>query len=275
MLPALFEFQCTGLLWCAHGRVDSVVKTVRTLGLFGLGAFGRLIVKHLSPYFDIYAHDPSPEAKRYARRHNVTRVDLPTAAACDIVVLATPIRTLKALAEAIAPHVKPYGLVADVGSVKMKPAKWLVDALPSTVSILCTHPLFGPQSARKGIHDLEIVVCPVRIRHVDTIVKFFANTLDLKVSLATPEQHDKALAAVQGLTHLIAKVLSGLEPLPTVHTTRSYDLMMQGVGLVSGDSDELFLSIERDNPFAAEVRKRFFSEIDALRNRLEAHDSGK
>lgn len=227
------------------------------------------------PYFDIYACDPGPAARAFARRHNVTLVDLPVAAACDIVVLATPIRTLEALAKSIAPYVKPYGLVIDVGSVKIKPAKWLVDALPATVSILCTHPLFGPQSARKGIHDLEIVLCPVRVRHMDALVRFFSQTLDLKVSIATPEQHDKALAAVQGLTHLIAKVLSGLEPLPTVHTTRSYDLMMQGVGLVSGDSDELFLSIERDNPFAAEIRKRFFSEIDALRNRLEAHDSGK
>ncbi len=250
-------------------------KTVRKLGLFGLGAFGRLIVKHLSPYFDIYACDPSPEARGFAKRHNVTLVDLPVAAACDIVVLATPIRTLQALALAVAPYIKPHGLVIDVGSVKIKPAKWLVDALPPTVSILCTHPLFGPQSARKGIHDLEIVLCPVRVRHMNTLMRFFGKTLDLKVSVATPEQHDKALAAVQGLTHLIAKVLSGLEPLPTVHTTRSYDLMMQGVGLVSGDSDELFLSIERDNPFAAEVRKRFFHEIDALRSRLEAHDSGK
>ena len=47
---------------------------------------------------------------------------------------------------------------------------------------------------------------------------------------------------------------------------------MQGIGLVSGDSDELFLSIERDNPFAAEVRKRFFSEIDSLRARQHPHD---
>ncbi|MBW8880073.1 MAG: prephenate dehydrogenase/arogenate dehydrogenase family protein [Asticcacaulis sp.] len=242
------------------------------MGLFGLGAFGRLIVKHLSPYFDIYACDPSPEARAFAKRHNVFLVDAEEAAACRIVILATPIRTMKALAERIAPHVHPRALVIDVGSVKMKPAAWLEEALPKSAYILCTHPLFGPQSARKGIHDLEIVVCPVRVRRLAPILRFFRETLDLKVSVATPEQHDKALAAVQGLTHLIAKVLTGLEPLPTVHTTRSYDLMMQGVGLVSGDSDELFLSIERDNPFAAEVRKRFFHEIDALRNRLEAHD---
>ncbi|MDV6331815.1 prephenate dehydrogenase/arogenate dehydrogenase family protein [Asticcacaulis sp. 201] len=251
-----------------------MAKKVFKLGLFGLGAFGRLIVKHLSPYFDIYACDPSPEARAFAKRHNVTLASLEEVAACRIVVLATPVRVLKTVAEAIAPYVHPRALIIDVGSVKMKPAKWLLDALPPSVYIVCTHPLFGPQSARKGIHDLEIVVCPVRLRRLAPIVRFFENTLDLKVSLATPEQHDKALAAVQGLTHLIAKVLSGLEPLPTVHTTRSYDLMMQGVGLVSGDSDELFLSIERDNPFAAEVRRRFFVEIDALRNRLESHDAG-
>lgn len=247
-------------------------RKTHKLGLFGLGAFGRLIVKHLAPYFEIYAHDPSPEARAYAKRHNVTLTTLEEAAACRIVVLATPVRTLKALAESIAPHLHPRALVIDVGSVKMKPAQWLIDALPKSVYILCTHPLFGPQSARKGIHDLEIVVCPVRIRRLGPIQRFFRETLDLKVSLATPEQHDHALAAVQGLTHLIAKVLSGLEPLPRVHTTRSYDLMMQGVGLVQGDSDELFLSIERDNPFAAEIRKRFFHEIDMLRSRLEAHD---
>lgn len=260
---------------CSEGMARRVVKTVQKLGLFGLGAFGRLIVKHLSPYFDIHACDPSPEARAFARRHNVTLCSLEEAAACRIVVLATPIRTLKALAEKIAPHIHPRALVIDVGSVKMKPAAWLQTALPESAYILCTHPLFGPQSARKGIHDLEIVVCPVRIRRLAPILRFFGETLDLKVTTATPEQHDKALAAVQGLTHLIAKVMSGLEPLPRVHTTKSYDLMMQGISLVQGDSDELFLSIERDNPFAAEVRKRFFTEIDVLRARLEAHDGGK
>ncbi|MFT4089519.1 MAG: prephenate dehydrogenase [Asticcacaulis sp.] len=247
-------------------------KKVYTLGLFGLGAFGQLIVRHLAPYFDIYVYDPSPGAKAFAKRHNVTLTTLEVAAACRFVVLATPIRTLKELAKTIAPHVRKYALVIDVGSVKVKPAEWLKEALAPTTSILCTHPLFGPQSASKGINDMEIVVCPVRMRHLQPVIRFLRNTLDLKVSLATPEEHDRALAAVQGLTHMIAKVLSGLEPLPQEHTTRSYDLLMQGVRLVQGDSDELFLSIERDNPYASEVRRRFFSEIDSLRARLEAHD---
>jgi len=249
-----------------------VSKKVYTLGLFGLGAFGQLIVRHLAPYFDIYVYDPSPKARAFARRHNVTLTTLEVAAACRFVVLATPIRTLKELAKTIAPYVRKYALVIDVGSVKVKPAQWLKETLAPTTSILCTHPLFGPQSASKGINGMEIVVCPVRMRHLGAVVRFLKHTLNLKVSLATPEEHDRALAAVQGLTHMIAKVLSGLEPLPQEHTTRSYDLLMQGVRLVQGDSDELFLSIERDNPYASEVRRRFFSEIDSLRARLEAHD---
>ena len=89
------------------------------------------------------------------------------------------------------------------------------------------------------------------------------------MSVTTPEAHDRALAAVQGLTHMIAKVMSGLEPLPRVHTTVSYERMMQALALVQGDSDELFLAIERENPYAAELRQRFFAEIEALRGKLE------
>ena len=249
-------------------------KTVKQLGIFGLGAFGQLIVRHLSPYFEILVCDPSLQARRFARHHNVRLTDLETVAKCPYIVLATPIRTLFDLSRAIAPFVQPRAMVFDVGSVKIGPAKWLSENLPSHCDIICTHPLFGPQSAKRGLHGLEITVCPVRARHLNSIIAFFAKGLDLKVSITSPEAHDEALAAVQGLTHMIAKVLSRMEPLPKVHTTRSYELLLEGIGLVSGDSDELFLSIERDNPYATEVRKRFFSEIEQLKQRLEdAHNA--
>jgi prephenate dehydrogenase len=241
------------------------------LGLFGFGAFGRLAVRHLAPYFDILVHDPSPKAVRQMRRWNVTPATLEEAAACPVVVLGAPVGELKVLAARVAPHVRPGALVIDVASVKMGPARWLAEALPNHVDIIGTHPLFGPQSARAGLTGLEIVICPVRGERVARLTRFLERVLLLKVSLTTPEAHDRALAAVQGLTHMIAKVMSGLEPLPRTHTTVSYDQMMQALSLVQGDSDELFLAIERENPFAAELRQRFFAEIDTLRLRLETH----
>jgi prephenate dehydrogenase len=237
--------------------------------LFGFGAFGRLAVRSLAPYFEIVVHDPSPKAQAQARRWNVTLASLEETAACPIVVLAPPVGELAALARRIAPHVKPHAIVMDVASVKVGPAKWLDEALPAHVDVIGAHPLFGPQSARDTLTGLEIVVCPVRSRRIVRVVRFLQQALLLKVSVTTPEAHDRALAAVQGLTHMIAKVMSGLEPLPRSHTTVSYDLMMQALSLVQGDSDELFMAIERENPFAGELRQRFFSEIEALRKRLE------
>ncbi len=241
----------------------------RRLGLFGFGAFGRLAVRSLAPFFDIVVHDPSPKARAQARRWNVTPGSLEETAACPIVVLGAPVGELAALARAVAPHVTPHAFVLDVASVKVGPAKWLSEALPAHVDIIGTHPLFGPQSARDSLTGLEIVVCPVRGARVARIVRFLEKTLLLRVSVTTPEAHDRALAAVQGLTHMIAKVMSGLEPLPRLHTTVSYDRMMQALALVQGDSDELFLAIERENPYAAELRQRFFAEIEALKAKLE------
>jgi prephenate dehydrogenase len=237
--------------------------------LFGFGAFGELAVRSLAPYCEILVHDPAPAARHRARRWNVTFASLEATAACPIVVLAAPVGQLKALAEAIAPHVQPRATVIDVASVKVGPAQWLSEALPAHVDIVGTHPLFGPQSAKDGLSGLEVVVCPVRSARVKRIARFLEKALQLRVSVTTPEAHDRALAAVQGLTHMIAKVMSGLEPLPRTHTTVSYDLMMQALALVQGDSDELFLAIERENPYAAELRQRFFGEIETLRRRLE------
>jgi prephenate dehydrogenase len=238
------------------------------LGLFGFGAFGRLAFRHLAPYFEVVVCDPSPAARRQARRHNVRLVSLEEAAACPVVVLAAPVGALEALAARIAPHVRPRALVIDVASVKVKPAEWLDRAIPAHADVIGAHPLWGPQSAREGIWGLEVVVCPVRSRRVERVARFL-RSLGLKVTVDTPEAHDRALAAVQGLTHMVANVLGRLEPLPREHTTVSYDLMMKGAGLVQGDSEELFLAIERENPYAAEIRRRFFEEIEALRARLE------
>jgi len=49
----------------------------------------------------------------------------------------------------------------------------------------------------------------------------------------------------------------------------SFDCLMQAVDMVRNDSDELFLTIERDNPFAADVRRTFFRHAADLNRHLE------
>ena len=241
----------------------------RKLGLFGFGAFGRLAALQLAPYFEILVHDPSPAARRQARRWNVRVASLAEAAACPFVVLAAPISRLEELAREIAPHIRPRTMVFDVASVKIHPAEWLSRLIPADADVIGTHPLFGPQSASRGVSGLETIICPVRTRRLKRVVAFLERGLSLKVSVTSPDAHDRALAAVQGLTHMIGKVLAGLEPLPDEHSTPSYEALRAAVRMVQGDSDELFLAIQRDNPHAVALRQKFFVEIEKLKARLD------
>ena len=96
-----------------------------------------------------------------------------------------------------------------------------------------------------------------------------ARALGLKVFSVSPEDHDREAATVQGLTHLIARVLMAMEPLPMRMTTASFDRLMQAVDMVRHDSPAVFRAIERDNPFAAEVRERFFALANEARGGVD------
>jgi prephenate dehydrogenase len=236
------------------------------LGLIGFGAFGRLTARHLSRYFNVLAFDPAATDGEGTAR----LTDLATAAACPVVVLAVPVEALAETLVGLTGHLRPGALVLDVGSVKVGPARLMAEGLPAHVQAVGTHPLFGPQSARDGIAGLRIAVCPVRgDRAARRVAAFCRHALKLKVFLVSPEDHDREAAVVQGLTHLISRVLLSMEPLPTRMTTASFERIMQAVEMVRYDSPAVFRAIERENPFAAGVRRRFFDLAEQARADLD------
>lgn len=240
------------------------------LGLIGFGAFGQLVAEHLWPFFHLRVHDPVLPAGASIPFRDAAVTSLAAAAACPVVIVATPVNGLDATVAAVAPHVRPGAVVLDVGSVKMIPAEIMTSGLPSEVDIVATHPLFGPQSARGGIAGLKIAVCPVRGQRCRSVVAFLRRKLRLEVILTTPEAHDREAAVVQGLTHLIAKVLVQMEPLPTSMTTRSFDLLVEAIDMVRHDAPEVFHAVERSNPFSPAVRDRFIELASMLNADLDA-----
>lgn len=239
-------------------------RTIRTIGLFGFGAFGRLLARHLAPHFDLAIHDPllSP-GPGFGR--------LEEAARADLVILALPVGNMRGVLRQISPHLSPGAIVADVGSVKLVPARLMAEELPSHVEVLGTHPLFGPQSASAGLAGHRIALCPVRCPSAGRIAAFLRRAFGLRVFVTTPEDHDREAAVVQGLTHLIARVLVRMEPLPRRLSTASFSHLMRGVDMVRHDAPSVFEAIERDNPFAAAVRQRFLAEVEDVRREIEGH----
>jgi len=234
------------------------------LGIIGFGAFGRLMATHLRRWFHLYAYDPAATAMP----DGVERADLATVAHCSVVVLATPVGQFEGVIRQISPHLRPGTLVLDVGSVKVMPAEIMLRCLPAHVEVVATHPLFGPQSAAEGLAGLKIALCPLRGGGGLRVAAFLRHCLGLTVIVTTPEAHDRDAAMVQGLTHLIAKVLVQMEPLPSRMTTRSFDLLLRAIDMVRYDAPEVFEAIERANPYAASVRRRFFDLAAALDDRM-------
>lgn len=230
------------------------------LGILGFGAFGRFMATHLRRHFDLVAYDPSP----VPGAAGVRMVSLATVASCPILILAVPVAQLAETLDAARPHVRPGALVLDVGSVKVLPATLMRDRLPADVRIVATHPLFGPESGRNGIAGLKIAVCPVRGDGGRRVAAFLRRAFGLRVFVTSPEEHDREAAIAQGVTHLVARALVGLEPLPTRVTTRSFDLLMEAIGMVRNDAPGVLQAIEQLNPYAADIRRRFLALAAAV-----------
>tara|TARA_R110000868_G_scaffold51823_2_gene163824 strand:+ start:8199 stop:8969 length:771 start_codon:yes stop_codon:yes gene_type:complete len=252
---------------CGEG-ISDVGNKRKQIGLIGLGAFGRFAAGHLAPHFDILGHDPAAPSLA-----GIRPVTLREAASCPVVVLAVPVQALAQTCRDIAAFLPEGALVLDVASVKVEPMRVMREALPAHVRIIGTHPLFGPQSAAKGLTGQSIVICPDAGVDASCVVALCGETLGLDVHLSDPDTHDRAMADVQALTHLVSRVIAALDIPPPPYSTRSYDLLRQATDLVRDDSDELFQAIEQLNPYAAALRKRFFEAARAFDGRLGASAS--
>ncbi len=244
-------------------------KTISSVGLMGFGAFGRLVARHLQPHARLAVFDPAQDVPASDEGQGLARAGLDGIGACDLVILAMPVSGLRTAIADLRPHLRAGTVVLDVGSVKIGPAAAMLAGLPEHVEIVGTHPLFGPQSARNGVRGLKLALCPIRGRSAWRIGAFLRRTLGLDVIVTTPEAHDREAAMVQGLTHLIAKILVRMEPLPRRMTTASFDLIMQATEMVKYDAPGVFLAIERANPHAKAVRDRFFALAEEMRDLLE------
>lgn len=221
-----------------------------SVSIIGFGAFGQLVARHLRDHARVVICDPA------LRSNDLPPVDLAAAAGCDIVILAVPLSQMPGVLTAIAPHLRSGTLVADVASVKLRPAQLMLDLLPAHVQILATHPLFGPESARDGIAGHRIAWCPLRGRGHLRLARFLRG-LGLRIIPTTPDDHDREMAVVQGLTHLIARGLADIGAGPSRLGTASYQRLIEAAAMVQSDSPELLRTILTENPHAAAIRQKF------------------
>ncbi|MDU8942906.1 prephenate/arogenate dehydrogenase family protein [Ovoidimarina sediminis] len=136
----------------------------------------------------------------------------------DLVVLATPVGVMGAVAAEIAPHLKPGAVVTDVGSVKRAVIDAVGPELPDTVTFIPGHPLAGTEHSgpRSGFATLfrkrwTILLPPDDADETDVArLRALWEGMGAYVDYMAPDHHDLVLAVTSHAPHLIAYTMVGV-----------------------------------------------------------------
>jgi prephenate dehydrogenase len=182
-----------------------------------------------------------------------------------VVIFCVTISAFDEVLGRTATRIRPGSLVMDTCSVKELPVRAMLCRLPAGISVLGTHPLFGPDSAAGGLEGMPIVLCPARVAEADVQQwrGWFAS-LGLTVHVMDPEEHDRQAAWTQGVTHYIGRVLNDLGIGPSPIATVGYRRLLEIVAQTCNDPWQLFLDLQRYNPRTREMRSRLRESLDRV-----------
>lgn len=137
----------------------------------------------------------------------------------DLVIVATPVGSMRSIFEAIKPYWHPEALYSDAGSTKGS----VVEAVEAAFghvpnNFVPAHPIAGAE--RSGVEAAQadlfrnrrLIITPLENTDAALVEKLsrFWQQIGSSVSLMSVEHHDTVLAATSHLPHILAFALVGL-----------------------------------------------------------------
>jgi len=239
------------------------------IGIIGFGRFGKLVSHYLAKDFDVFVYNRVDKSAEISRT-GANPASLEKICSQKIIVPCVPISVLREVLIGIAPMLNPDALVVDVCSVKEYPVQWMKQNLPETVSILATHPMFGPDSASDSLEARKICLCKVKIAEEKyQKIRTYLTSKGLIVIEATPKEHDEQIATSLSLTHFIGRTLSESGAKQLNIDTEGYKRLLHILEVVERDTWQLFKDMHHYNPYAREKRSVFMEVMQDINSRLE------
>ena len=166
----------------------------------------------------------------------------------DLVILAMPVDAIVRLAPKIAPFIASDCIVMDVGSTKERIVRRLKDIFPNFVG---THPLAGLEKRGVAFADAGLfknslcVITPTGKTNRKALGKIKAlwGKLGVRITLLTPDMHDRVLSFVSHLAHIVS--FSLINSVPEKHLKFAATGLKDTTRIAASDSElwaEIFLS---------------------------------
>jgi prephenate dehydrogenase len=200
-------------------------------------------------------------------------------AECDLVIIATPIGLIRRTIEELGEVLAPDAIVTDVGSTKRSICRWGKQLARRKIDFIGSHPIAG--SEKRGVDfarpdlfiNADCFVTPMAGNNpqaVDLVCELW-QTLGMRVVKTTPSKHDKLLAAVSHLPHMVA---AGL-----VNVCGEDQIKFSGTGfmdttrIASGDVNLWHDIIVSNSDYLSAMLKKFTSQLEKVRQAIEKGDS--
>jgi prephenate dehydrogenase len=199
---------------------DAFAVQDATVAIVGLGLMGgslALALRAKNAGAKIIAIERDVETRTQAIARGAVdqaSADLTLAARSDLIVLATPVRTIVDLLQRVGMIARPNAIVMDLGSTKQQ-IVLAMEALPAHVQAIGAHPMCGKETA--GFHaadadlfrDAAFVLTPLARTTPQTLAfaQSFAETLGARPVVIDAARHDRIVAAISHLPFALAATL--------------------------------------------------------------------
>mmetsp|Transcript_14582 Transcript_14582/g.20606 ORF Transcript_14582/g.20606 Transcript_14582/m.20606 type:complete len:396 (-) Transcript_14582:79-1266(-) len=296
-----------------------------TIGVVGFGRFGQFIARSFQKYGRVVVTSRS-DYTEIARGMGVKYVPLADPAeffaeGLDVVVLAVSIVSFEPTVKNLLPYIEADvkkraengiaqgPLFVDVLSVKEHARQILLDSLPPECDILCTHPMFGPDSGKdtwKGLNfvyektridqvildgsDLDATIhgqerftdedgnqhsvhedSEAHVEGMDRMERFLSiwEEEGCRMVPMSCKDHDAYAANSQFITHLMGRILGAQGLSPTPIDTKGFENVLNLVGTTTADSFDLFYGLYKYNNNAVETIAKLQAAMDDVVSNLK------
>ncbi|KAL7093418.1 hypothetical protein ACP275_11G040300 [Erythranthe tilingii] len=256
-------------------------STKLKIAVVGFGNFGQFLAKaFVRQGHTVYAHSRSNYhsiaqsigAAFFSDLHDLCEQHP------DVILICTSILSTETVLKAIPlQRLRRNTLFVDVLSVKEFPKNIFLQVLPNHFDILCTHPMFGPESGKHSWQNLPFVFDKVRIGNEDSRVSRVETFLDVfkkegcTMVEMTCTEHDKYAAGSQFITHTMGRILEKLQLESTPINTRGYETLLNLVENTASDSFDLYYGLFMYNKNAMEQLERLDLAFESLKKELFGH----
>jgi prephenate dehydratase/prephenate dehydrogenase len=249
------------------------------IGIIGFGKFGQFLAQTFVKSSEVYAMargDCTVLAKDIGCEYTPLYDMRPFIKADnDVILISTSIISFEEVLRSLPKNLLKGKLVVDVLSVKAHAKNTMLEILPEDCDILCTHPMFGPESGRYGWAGLPFLYDKVRINNIDRCESFLKiwEKERCKMIEMSCEQHDEYAASSQFITHLTGRILWQQNLVPTPIDTKGFQTVLNLVENTCKDSFDLFFGLYFYNTHSQALLKDIREALSRVERQLAAKEA--